>query len=951
MNSGTPGVAAPPDTVRALLESEARLQQVVDNTTAAVFAKDREGKYLFVNREFERLMERAASEVIGRTDREIFPPDIATRFRHNDLRVLLERQPIEFEETGVFLGEERTFLSSKFPLFDADNVPYAVCAIATDITDRKRIEGALSSAALAVSATHGDALFVELTRYLATILGVECAMIAALTHGEPASLYMLAFHAGGETRECFEYPLHGTACETVVGKGFQIYPSGVADRFPLDGDFRDLGIQSYAGFPLNDSNGAALGVISVMSCKPFDRHELIEAVLKIFAVRASAELERMQGDAALRASEESYRGIFEGSDQSIFVHDADTGAIVDVNPKACATYGFSREEMLQLNAGDLGSGVPPHTLDGAASAIEQAKRQGSARTEWHRRNKDGSLHWDEVHLSSAAIGGQHRILAFTHEITERKLAEQGLRHSEDRLRATLRAALDCIVVMDSRGVITEFNPAAQTCFGYARLDAVGRPLADLLIPARYREAHARGIERYLATGEGPFLGSRIEITALRSDGAEFPVELAVSVAEDSGGKIFIGYLRDITERKQAEQRRQRLEAQLRQAQKMEAIGQLTGGIAHDFNNLLTSIMGYVVLAIERQSSLDDARLGSYLNKAHESCERARHLIDQMLMFSRGQRGAPRPVALAPLVERALTLLEPSLPDTIRTSVRLDTDAAAVMVDPVQLEQVLVNLCFNARDALHGTGTIVVAVNDARIDGGVCSACRQAVDGAFVELRVEDDGPGMPPELLERIFEPFFSTKEVGKGAGMGLATLHGIVHEHNGHVVVDAAPGEGARFRVLFPPLVDSATQDSPPPDVVPQVYADRPALSGKVLVVDDEKSVGEFMREMLETWGLTATFVTDAREAFDIVAQAPQRFDLVITDQAMPRMKGLDLARALRSVRDGLPVVLYTGFGEQISARDLEAAGVTAMLAKPVQPQKLAAALIAALGAQTREA
>jgi len=803
--------------LQALRESEARLHQVVDNTTAAVFAKDSKGRYLLVNREFERLFGRSAAELVGRTDRELFPPELAARLRHNDLRVLLERRAIEFEETLEFHGEERTYLSAKFPLVDSSGLPYGIGAVATDITERKRIEDALSSAALAVSTTKGETLFVELARYLATILDVECALIAALRDEDPESLYMLAWYVDGEVQECFSYPLAGTACETVVGKGFQIYPAGVSELFPNDDDFGRMGIESYAGYPLEDASGKALGVISVLSRRPLHRRSFIESVLKIFAVRASAELERMQGEAALKASELSYRGIFEASDDAIFVHDWNTGAIVDVNPRACETYGWSYEEMLEVSLDDMSSGVPPYTADEALRLIEEAKRKGSARAEWHRRNKDGSLHWDDVLLKSATIGGQPRILVFTREITERKLAEE---------------------------------------------------------------------------------------------------------------------------------RRQRLEAELRQAQKMEAIGQLAGGIAHDFNNLLTSIMGYVVLAIERQAQWGDERLASYLANAHESCERARNLIEQMLMFSRGQKGAPRPLSLAPLVERALGMLAPQLPDGLVVETALDPDAPAVNLDPVQLEQVIMNLCVNARDALGGAGTIRVSVGATEVDHAVCTACRQQANGSFVELAVADDGPGIAPEVLDRIFEPFFSTKEVGKGAGMGLATLHGIVHEHDGHVLVETAPRAGARFRVLFPALARTARVAALPsaaraaPEVAP---AER--LDGSVLVVDDEQTVGEFMRELLATWGLEATYVARPREAFDIVAQNPARFDLVITDQAMPRMTGLELARALRAVRPDLPVVLYTGFGDQVSAAELDAAGVRALLGKPVQPQKLSAVLREALG------
>jgi PAS domain S-box-containing protein len=604
-----------------------------------------------------------------------------------------------------------------------------------------------------------------------------------------------------------------------------------------------------------------------------------------------------------------------------------------------------------VRLGDLSSGVPPYTEAEGLRWIERARREGTVRFEWQRRSRDGSLHWDEVRLKAARIGGQPRVLAFTREITESRLREQELRQSEDRLRATVTAALDCIVVMDHQGRIIEFNPAAESCFGFSRAEAMGQRLSDLIIPQRYREAHERGMERYLAGGPGHFLGRRIQICASRADGTEFPVELAVGVAQGSEGPIFIGYLQDISESRAAEQRRARLEAQLRQAQKMEAIGQLTGGIAHDFNNLLTSIMGYVTLAGEREAVLGDRPTAGYLAQARRSCERARDLIQQMLMFSRGHRGTPRVLALGPLVGEAVAALQPTLAADLVLVTDVQGPAPRVLADPLQVEQVVLNLCLNARDALAGAGEVRVTLRPLRAEGLVCAGCTGSVAGDFVELCVADSGHGMAPEVVERIFEPFFSTKETGKGTGMGLAMVHGIVHEHGGHVLVETAPGNGSRFSVLWP--VHDGESLAPDPDTAAEPVArrpSRPTFAGAVLIVDDETSVGEFMRELLETWGLNATFVPGGPAALDLVSGEPGRFDAVITDQCMPRMNGLQLAQALRGVRADLPVILYTGYGDGLARAALEAAGIRTMLRKPVDPGALEAALRGALGGTSRD-
>jgi len=931
---------------RALLDSETRLQQVLDNSSALVFAKDRHGRYLFVNREFEQVVGHTSTEIVGRDDEEVFPAELATRFRHNDLRVLHEKRAIEFEESGDFGAGPRTFLSSKFPLFDADGNAYAVCGIATDITDRKRLEEALSSAALAVSESEGEALFRELARYLAAILQVEAVFISTVDGADAAQMQVRAMHLDGRTVENFRYALAGTPCETVVGQQFRHYPSRLGELFPLDSDFRKLSFDSYAGHPLFDSSGRATGLLAVVSRRPIENPAFVESVLRIFAVRVNAEIERVGSAAALRASEASYREIFEASEDAILVYDWDSFAIVDANPQACRMYGYTRDELLRVGPGDISAGEPPYTGEAAIQWFELAKRKGSARGEWHRRSRDGSLHWDEVRLKSARIGGRQRVLAFSREITEAKLREQELRQSESRLRATATAALDSVVVMDHHGRIIEFNPAAETAFGHTRCNAIGRQLSEMMIPERHRDAHEIGLQRYLEGGPGLYLGRRIETCAVRADGSEFPVELAIGAAEGSDGPIFIGYLRDISERKEAEERRERLEAQLRQAQKMEAIGQLTGGIAHDFNNLLTSILGYVTLAAERDGALEDRRLAGYLSQAQRSCERARDLIQQMLMFSRGQRGSPKTLDLSSLVDDALENLRPTLPAGLTLVTGLDDAAPLVRTDPLQVEQVLLNLCINARDAIGEAGELTVTVGPHRESGLVCSGCRMPIDGSFVEMTVADTGHGMAPEIVDRIFEPFFSTKETGRGTGMGLAMVHGIVHEHGGHVVVESVSGRGSRFRVLWPAIPATGRGAAAPiPAASERIRGPRPELWGTVLVVDDEAAVGEFMRELLVTWGLDATYLPSPLAALELVSAQPDRFDVVVTDQAMPRMTGLELARALRERRADLPVVLYTGYGHGIAPTDVQAAGVRAMLAKPVDPAALESVLSGILG------
>jgi CheY-like chemotaxis protein len=275
-----------------------------------------------------------------------------------------------------------------------------------------------------------------------------------------------------------------------------------------------------------------------------------------------------------------------------------------------------------------------------------------------------------------------------------------------------------------------------------------------------------------------------------------------------------------------------------------------------------------------------------------------------------------------------------LPSTIELDLDLK-ETAAVKVDRVQAEQVLLNLCINARDAMRGEGSIGLAVRDFSRGTQVCTACRQRFAGRFVELEVRDSGPGIAPEVVDRMFEPFFSTKEVGKGSGMGLSMVHGIVHDHGGHVVVDTAPGRGAVFRVLLPAASGVVASEKKRAGAKA-----KPKLSGTVLLVDDEDMILEFMGDLLSGWGLEVTLKASAVAAKHAFAADPQRYDLVLTDHTMPRVTGLQLARQIRGIRPDTPVILYTGYGEDIAEAQLAAAGVRALARKPVEPTELFALL-----------
>ena len=1034
-------------------ESKLLLQQMLDNSTAIVYVKDSEGYFQFVNQQFVKTFDFDEKDILGKSVFEIFPQEVAQSFIDADKKVFETKRPMEFEESAIINGEPHTYLSIKFPLFNNINEVYAVCGISTDITERKKTEDAFKSVALGVSGASYDNVFEAIIWHLAETLEVDFCFIGR--YNQDNSVTTLAAYNQNQIVPNITYDLDGTPCEGVVGKDYLFIPKNIQQLYPGDGLLCQLQLDAYAGFPLYDSKGNQQGLLAIGNRKPLTETKIIRSVMEIFSVRASAELERLEADEAKRVSDESYRSIFDTTEDAIFIHDPSDGSIIDVNPKACESYGFSKQEFLNFDMKDLNSSAFPFDANLVLQTIEKATEGETQNTEWQRTNKDGTQGWDEVFVKQAIISGDNRILIIARDITQKKIAEGqliskeeqyrvifnasvdgiilfdemgniidvnpmfktihgydetddfstltpndiipedylemyqvyiktlaiegqahisgegikkdgsritldihgvrmthlgstqlltivrditeqtraevALRKSEDRLRATFDAALDAIISMDEKGNIVEFNPAACSCFGFTSEQALGKPLVELIVPPRFRNAHTSGMKRYLKTGAGNNIGKRIEITAIRANGEEFPAELAIDVTQGSEGNLFIGYMRDITEHKKAEENRQKLEAQLRQAQKMEAIGHLTGGIAHDFNNILTSILGSVVLAEDKVEKYGDEKLVRYLSRASRSGQKAKNLIQQMLTFSRGQRGEPHAMALAPLVKESIKLLEASLPSSVEIELDLDESCSYIMIDPVHLEQILMNLCINARDAVHNSGCIKVSVQQQECPECTCDSCRQPLSGNHVVLTVSDNGTGIPAEVLERMFEPFYSTKEVGKGSGMGLSTVHGIVHDYGGHISVESKHAIGTTIRILFQPLDKNNAQNNITLEHSDNSENSTLTLHGNVLVVDDEPDVAEFMQDMLEEWGLNVCVKTRSIDALNEFTENRNKFDLIITDHTMPKLTGINLAKEVRLLNKTIPIILYTGYNEGLENSDLESAGINSFIIKPI--------------------
>jgi len=909
-----------------------QLRQIVDNASVAMFVKGLDGTFLYVNRAFERLTGLPREATVGHTDADVFPAN-ADEFRRHDRQVVERRRAFDFEETVEALDGTRIYLSHKFPLIDADGDAYAVCGIATDITSRKRAEEALRTAATAVSTDGGDAIFRDLTVAIARILDVDVAFISVFVDDRRTRMRTLAAMLDGKLLRNFEYDLAGTPCAQVVGRAFRMVEHGVRTEFPPNTLFGAKGMDSYAAYPLNDSAGRPIGLVATMSRAAMRDDGLAEALLRIFAARAAAEIERVRTDRALRSSEEQYRAIFNASTDALVLWDADYRR-VDVNAAYERLYGWTRDEV--IGRAYEHPAYPSEYARQRLDLVRRALAGEACHAELEAIRKNGERIPTEFRAIPFEHLGRPHVLTIARDITERKAAEHALRASEEQYRAIFNTAVDGLALCDPAGRIVDINQAFVRMTGLGRSDLVGSDCATI-VADETADACRLQFERAL-NGEP----CRAEVRMKRAGVGEFDVEVRAVAMHYRDRPHVLVTARDLFAEREAERARQTLEAQLRQSQKMEAIGHLTGGIAHDFNNLLTTILGYVTLAAE---TVQDPKSRRYLGEARTASERARDLIAQMLTFSRGRRGDARPIALDRVAGEVIRLLRSSFPSTVAIVTGAEPLLPAVVADPVQVEQVVLNLCINARDAIASRGEIRVHTGRARVEGVSCASCRAPVSGDFVELAVEDTGPGISAAVQECMFDPFFTTKDAGQGTGMGLSTVHGIVHEHGGHIVYETGRDGGARFRILLPARTD-AKADARPTHRVEEMFP-RAALAGRVMVVDDEPAVAGFVGDLLSEWGMSPRVFHDPRAALAALRADPAAVDLVLSDQTMPGMTGLDLARACRDVPGAPRVVLYTGYSEKVSRGALDASGVVALVRKPIDPP----ALFATLRTHLREA
>ncbi len=616
--------------------------------------------------------------------------------------------------------------------------------------------------------------------------------------------------------------------------------------------------------------------------------------------------------------------------ESVCVTDMEN-RLLFVNEAFLKTYGYEEHELIgqpidivrsQREQSVVTGGILPGTLSGRWQGV------------LFNRRKDSSEF--PIRLSSTTIRDDRdrplALVGVATDISGEMESHEALRSSEERLAGIIEGIPLGIITLDGTGVVTTVNSAA-------------RGMLDLPVDTEDRKQNVLSLEQISGTEFGPRLraliesGRRYELeTDSLSDSRARPrwlhcLGLPIVVSQ-SAGLSYLLLFGDISERKSNENERLNLESQLRQAQKMQAIGTLAGGIAHDFNNILLAIHGYADLA--KASLPEDSHSQEHLNQVLVAANRAADLVRQILTFSRQTEHERRPLLLQPLVKETLKLIRRSLPSTIKVATEFEPRSIPVLADSSQVHQVIMNLCTNAYQAMRDSGgTLSVRLKAVELDEGEVARHPGLRPRSYSRLTISHTGCGMSREIRERIFEPYFTTKKIGEGTGLGLAMVLGIVEAHEGAITVESRPGEGSTFTVYLPHC-------SQPEELLKDETAGGETVTGqeRILFVDDDEPIVELSLTSLRSFGYEVTGRTSSVEALEVFRSNPETCDLLITDLTMPNMDGLELARRVLEIRPQLPIILLTGFSEEITERDARSIGIRAFLHKPVSYRDLAGAI-----------
>ena len=921
-----------------------RFRKALDHVSTFIYMKDRAGHYVYANQATLELFKCSADELRGSDDSRFFPPETVAQLRAIDARVL-EHGEYTAEEVVVVdaQGGRRVYWEIKAPLYDPAEKGrvWGLCGIATDITDRKlheleierlnRLYAALSQINQCVVRVQSRAeLFAEICRVLIEFGRFQMAWVGWVNpetkavdivaqSGDPSG-YLKDLHIYADARLGGCGPT-GTCIRedrTYVCNDFFTDPN----TGPWHAAAARAGFAASIAVPIR-LGGTVCGALTVYGLEknffgPKEIALMEEAAMDISFALSHLDEEQLRRQA--EAEREQYFRFFMTSSDLMCIADPH-GAFLRTNPAFSETLGYSEAELIAKPFLEF---IHPDDLQPTRDEMARQLRIGfSVNFENRYLCKDGSVRW----LSWRAVYHQAENLtyAIARDITGRKQAEE----VNQWLATAVEQAAETIVITDIEGNILYVNPAFEKSTGYSRSEALGRN-PRILKSERQDAAFYQTLWDTLTRGEvwhGHFSNRR-------KDGTVYEEDATISPIHNPDGQIvsYVAVKRDVTRERQ-------LERQVIEGQKMEAVGQLAGGVAHDYNNILAAGMMQLGILLADPGLPPDLRHA--LENLKSGHDRAANLTRQLLMFSRRQAMQIKPVELNHLLEEEIKMLRRLLGEHIDLMIPPPSGPAWIEADPGMMEQVIMNLCINARDAMPKGGRLTVGIRTVDFTAATAPANPEARTGKFVCLAVADTGCGMSEAVRHRIFEPFFTTKEIGKGTGLGLATVYGIVKQHNGWVEVQSEVGTGSEFRVYLPANPKAA----PAPAAGPS--AKIKGGSETILVVEDETDVRASVVLCLKYAGYRVFEATNGPEALQQWRERAGEINLLLTDMIMPGgMTGLELAEAFQKLKPALPVIIASGYSNEIVRSGIPVRPGYSYLPKPCDAIALTNAVRKALDA-----
>jgi PAS domain S-box-containing protein len=627
---------------------------------------------------------------------------------------------------------------------------------------------------------------------------------------------------------------------------------------------------------------------------------------------------------AYRESKRRYQRMVNNVTDYLVVHDLD-GKILEGNYRMITGLDYSHKEIVGMNLKDLISAKGQPFFSGYLDRLRTNKKDAG---KIGLVAKNGQLRVMEY---SSVVGPSSRggmvVYSLSRDITERHRTEKALAESQARFKDIFgTAAAGMLIVKEQTQQVIEVNPAAAQMLGEPIEKIQGRSL-DGVISITGIDFHKTGSRAY---------ADPVECDLVRDGQDTIPILKTMQPMQFNGEPHWLISFVSIHKIKEAEAARREAETQLTRSQHLQAIGTLAGGIAHDFNNILYGVIGYTQLA------LDDAPEGSLLRdnltEVLQGSRRAKELIAQILAFSRQEESESKPIQPAPLIKEALKLLRASIPSSVEIQANIVPDTHTILANPTQIHQVIMNLCTNATHAMQARGGLLrVVLENFHLTSGEVFFNGPLAPGRYVRLMVADNGLGMAPQVIDRIFEPFFTTKTQGEGSGMGLSVVLGVVQAHQGGIRVQSEPGQGTCFEILLPVAARAEAKEEKEEQPIP-------GGDESILLVDDERAIIQMGRQMLSKLGYKVTTYQDPGEALERFRREPQSFDLVITDLTMPKLKGTEMAEAMLGIKPELPVILCTGYGDQITSEQIARIGIRELLLKPILRESLAVTIRQAL-------